>query len=255
MRAWTPSAAALLTLGIASSLSAQVLTVIAKDSADGARLPDVLVSLLDTSASLVSANRTSRDGRAVFEVHGAGHYALRAQRIGWRPAVSEWIPVATSDTLEVTLRLARIAVQLSPVVVESQRDSISRLVPLGINLKSLAGRLIVPAEVAAHTGGARDYVDVIGSVGVAGLVVNNWRDAMQRERRCIGSSRSVSRRECVAVYVNNVHTDPELAMDLVPPEQLDFAIWLRAADAGVLYGTGSADGVLLLFTKSYRRVR
>ena len=240
-------------LGAGPALGAQRVTVIARDSATAAYLPDVLISLLDTTAGVVTAMRTDHSGRAELAVPAPGSYAVRALRIGWRPIVSGWITIAGSDSLEITVRMPRIVVNLSPVVIRAQRDSISHLVPPGINVKSLTGRLVVPAEVAAHAPGSRDYVDVIGSVGVAGLTVNTWRDAWQRERRCIGSSRSISRRECVAVYVDNVRTDPEAAMDLATPDRLHFAIWLRPGDAGVLYGTGTSDGVLLLFTNAYSR--
>jgi hypothetical protein len=58
------------------------------------------------------------------------------------------------------------------------------------------------------------------------------------------------------VYVNNMRADFRMAIDLVTPENLDFAVWLRAADAGVLYGSalsGEDESVLLLYTKDYRR--
>jgi hypothetical protein len=150
--------------------------------------------------------------------------------------------VASTDTLEITFRVAGIPVRLTPILVAAQRDSISHLVPLGIDLKSISGRIVVPAEVAAHAPGSRDYVDLIGSLGVPGLITNTWRDGMNVERRCIGSSRSPTRRDCVVVYVNNVRTDPESAIDLATPEMLDFAIWLPAIDAGVLYGGDAMAG-------------
>ncbi len=252
--------AAALTAGLVCVISpataaAQVVTVVVRDSATAEPLGDALVSLLDTAAALLGATRTSRDGRTAFRTPAPAHFAFRVQRIGWRQLISPWIAVASTDTLEITFRLARIPVKLTPVLIAAQRDSISRLIPLGINPKSFAGRIIVPAEVAARAPGARDYVDVIGSVGLAGLITNNWRDAKNRERRCIGSSRSPSRRDCVVVYVDNVRTDAEGAIDLATPENLDSAIWLPAIDAGVLYGGDAAAGVLHLFTKAYRRTR
>ena len=41
------------------------------------------------------------------------------------------------------------------------------------------------------------------------------------------------------------------ALALVDPSSIDHMLLLRAADAGVLFGTGSYSGVLLIWTKGY----
>lgn len=204
--------------------------------------------------SMVGARRTSRSGAAQFRVDGSAHYAFRIQRIGWRGIVSPWIAISEVDTVEITFRLERAPVRLSPVLIAAQRDSISRLLPFGINPKTLLGRIITPAEVVAKAPSARDYVDIVGSAAVAGLVAITYRDERNREKRCIVSVRSPSKR-CAVVYVDNVRTDSESAIDLATPENLDFVVWVNSIDAGVLYGGDAAAGVLHLFTKAYRRSR
>ncbi|HEY5545083.1 MAG TPA: carboxypeptidase-like regulatory domain-containing protein [Gemmatimonadaceae bacterium] len=240
----------------AATAAAQAVRVVVLDSAQRRPLRDVLISLLDSAADLISMKRSDRDGRAWLAAPTAGHYAVRVQLIGRQSVVSNWLALTNTDSVELTFLLARAIPMLSPVVIKAQRDSITPLLPPGINAKAIAGRVIVPAEVAAHAMGARDYVDILGSVGVAGLTIASWRDAMQQERRCIANLRSISRRVCARVFVNNMRADPLSAMDLASPENLDFAIWLRPEDAGVLYGTARAGedaSVLLLFTKDWRR--
>lgn len=247
-------AAILLAIGFPQVPRAQIVTVIVRDSATTEPLGDVLVSLLDTTAALVAAQRTSRRGQTTFRVPGPSHYALRVQHLGWRQLVSAWIPVADRDTLEVTVRPARLTVTLTPVLIAAQQDSISRLVPLGINPRAFAGRIIVPAQIEAHEPGSRDYVELLGAVGIPGLVTHRWV-AGHREQHCIASARSLSHKYCAVIYVNNVRTDAQNAIDVASPSNLDFAIWVPPIEAGVLYGGDAAAGVLLLFTKDYRLVR
>ena len=243
-------------LAHAPAARAQAIVVVVTDSARGTALEGALVSLLDKNADLLIMQRTKDGGRITFPVSdGAGHYAISVQRFGFQSLVSNWIPVANTDTLEVTIRL-RPLTELPAVVIRGQRDSITPLLPPGINPKAISGRIIVPAQIEQHSMGARDYVDVLGSIGIAGLTTTIIRaDRFRPEHRCIASVRSVSTRACVEVYVNNMRTTPDQAVDLATPENLDFAVWLRAEDAGVLYGTGTMDGVLLLYTKDFRRAR
>jgi len=239
-----------------SAARAQAIIVVVTDSTRGNTLEGALVSLLDKNAELLVMQRTRDDGRITFSVSdGAGHYAISVQRFGFQSLVSNWIPVANTDTLEVTIRL-RPVTELPPVVIKGQLDSITPLLPPGINPKAMSGRIIVPAEIDRHSMGARDFVDVLGSIGIAGLTTTIIRaDRFRPEHRCIASVRSISTRACVEVYVNNMRATTDQAIDLASPENLDFAVWLRAVDAGVLYGTGASDGVLLLYTKDYRRAR
>lgn len=61
---------------------------------------------------------------------------------------------------------------------------------------------------------------------------------------------------CVRVYVNNMRADFDMAMSLVSPENPDFAVWIRASDAGALFGSalpGEDERVLLLYTKDWRQ--
>jgi hypothetical protein len=249
-----PIALGLLAISGVTTLRAQALVVVVTDSARGTALEGAMVSLLDKDADLLAAQRSSPRGRAVFRViTGAGHYAVQVIRFGYQPLVTNWIPVADTDTLEVTIRM-RALTALPEVMVTAARDSIAPLLPPGINPKAMAGRIVVPAEVDRHAMGARDYVDILESVGIAGVTTRIIQGTRFRaEYRCLGSLRGGQ--GCVDVLVNNVRMPPDQAVDLATPENLSFAVWLRPEDAGVLYGTGTIDGVLLLYTKDWVRAR
>lgn len=235
------------------SARAQQLVVVVTDSSSGLTLRDALVSLIDQNADLLHMQRTPETGRVSIRVSsGAGHYAVRVERPGFQGLVSNWIPVADTDTLEVTIRLRRLT-ELPEVVIAAQLDSVTPLLPPGINPKAIAGKLIMPADVARRALGARDFVDIIESLGIAGLTTKIIRATrFTPEHRCVASVRSGG---CVLVFVNNMRTTTEAALGHASPENVDFAIWLRAVEAGMLYGTDAADGVLLIYTKDYRAAR
>lgn len=239
--------------------SAQVLFVVVRDSSRDVPLDGALVSLLDGNGDLRTAVRTPDSGGVRLRASEPGNYAVLVERIGYRRLVSNWIPLGNTDTVEVTVRLSALPLSLAPIVIEAHRDSITPLLPSGIHPKTMAGRIFYPTEIERRTMGARDYSDVIFATGTIGLTQTLVRDsATKMEVRCIASTRSVtrtSRPECVLVLVNNVRMSPGQAVDFATPENLDFAIWLRPVDAGVLYGTGAQNGVLLLFTKDWRRAR
>lgn len=239
-------------LGLASApVHAQAVRVVVVDSSSAAPLSDVLVSLLDTAGEVIGMRRGNDRGVSWLTVPSAGHFAVVVYSPGYRHLVSNWLAVGDTDTLEVTFRLSAVAQRLSRVVIAAQMDSVAPLLPPGINARTIAGRVIMPAEIAAHSMGARDYIDVLGSTGAADFVIT-----YSGSDRCITALRRLGRPRCARVYVNNMRADSGMAIDLATPDNLDFAVWLRAADAGVLYGSALAGedvSVLLLYTKDYRR--
>lgn len=49
--------------------------------------------------------------------------------------------------------------------------------------------------------------------------------------------------------------NPWSAINILVPERLSHFVYLRASEAGVLFGTGAHAGVLLAFTKNYEVAR
>lgn len=251
------SLAAVILLAVTSGLvQGQAVRVVVLDSSSAAPLPDVLVSLLDTAGEVIGMRRSTDRGVSWLTVPSVGHFAVLVYSPGYRHLVSNWLAVSDTDTLEVTFRLSAVAQSLSRVVIAAQMDSVAPLLPPGINARTIAGRVIMPSEIAAHSMGARDYIDVLGATGAADFVITYFGGG-----RCITSTRRIRRPTmngplCARVYVNNMRADSGMAIDLATPENLDFAVWLRAADAGVLFGSARRDedeSVLLLYTKDYRR--
>lgn len=234
-------------LAIVPATSAQVIRGIAVDSVSRDPLPDLLVTLVDSAAHFLGAARTSDRGRFVFNGRGSGFYALDLRAIGFKRLTSPWIPLAASDTVEVTLRVVRIPVVLSPVAVKAQRDSIGESSFLGMKVKTMASKIISPQEIELARGGARDYIELVQSVIPAGYAVNTLD--VRINTRCIASTRNG---RCVLIFVDGLRMqNAQQAIDVAPPERVHHVVFVRPSEAGVLFGSQSDAGVLLIFTKAY----
>lgn len=236
-------------LTVASVAPAQVIRGVAVDSVTRDPLPDLLVTLVDSAANFLGAARTSERGRFVFQGRGGGFYALDLRAIGFKRLTSPWIPLAANDTVEVTLRVVRAPISLSPVVIRAERDAILDRPFLGMNFKAMGAKILAPSEINAVRGGARDYVDLVQSLGPVGYLPRSVDG--RTNARCISWMRTGG---CMLVFVDGMRmNDPQQAIDMAPPEQVSHVVLIRASEAGVLFGTGSSSGVLMVFTKAYAR--
>ena len=236
----------------------QAVRVVVLDSSSTAPLSNALISLLDSTAGLIALHRTNDRGVGWLKVPEPGHFAIFVQKQGYPQLVSNWLTFGNTDTLEVTFRLTAVPQILSRVIVTAEQDSVGPLLPAGVNAKTLAGRIFTPSDIAAHSMGAANYIDVLESIGRSDFIVTRWEG-----KSCVTSTRlirrpTMSRPLCARVYVNNMRADFEMALDLVSPESFDSAVWLRSSGAGLLYGSaqsGEDESVLLLYTKDWRRIQ
>ena len=236
----------------ATTAPAQEMHGTVRDSASGRVLQGAMVTLLDSTAQMIAAIRTPRTGVWRFTIPASGRVALDVRLVGFAPLTSGWITVAPTDTFDVTLRLHPIAFQLSEVRVEAQRDSIAEAVRglLGLDLRSLGGRFITPAQIDVHRAGAVDYMDLLRSQALPGYFV---REIDTRTGiRCYAQARPPAP-GCLMVVVDGMRVDPMAAVEVAPPYLVDYAFVLKGQEAGVLWGTGSSNGVLYIATKGARK--
>lgn len=227
------------------TLDAQAIHGVALDSVSGEPLAGAVVSLLDSTADVVSAVRTSNRGRFELRLHGAGYYALDVRAIGFQPHTSTWISLGSGESVDVTVRVVRSAPLLSRVTVEAEREDIGERSFMGMKLKTMSARVITPSEINAALGGARDYVEIMQSSLPAGFAVK-YLDA-RLNKRCVVNTRNG---KCAAVFVDGVRmSDAEQAMDAALPAQIDHVVIVRAIEAGTLFGGDADAGAILIFRK------
>lgn len=239
--------AGLVALATPNVTRAQVIRGIVLDSISKEPVSGAIVSLLDSAASLVALARTSDRGRFSLNGKGSEYYAFDARSLGYRRHVSQWVDLSSTDTVEVTVRIVRLPVSLSAVRVKAERDAIRDRPFLGMSFRAMGAQIITPSELDAFRGGARDYVDLLQWALPPAFAVRTLNSALSD--RCITLVRAQS---CSLVFVDNLRvTDPVQVSALAPPELISHVVVIRPVDAGVLFGTGSGAGVVLIFTKAY----
>jgi hypothetical protein len=114
---------ALLIVGLlaaASSASAQVVSGTLLEDQTRSPLAGGLVTLISDPAIQVGQTRTDSAGAFHLVLPRAGTYRLRAQLLGYAPALSPDIDLGSADTVFVEFSLARDVVLLDPLVVTAR---------------------------------------------------------------------------------------------------------------------------------------
>ena len=246
MRSWVGRllASVVASMASAAAMRAQVVRGEVREIATRAPVIGAAVFVQDTARRVIGFARTDERGRFTLRIPVAG-FAVRVARVGFAPESVSTAGLDAPDTTNVLIDMRTLAVRLTPVVIEAEKRGIREQRVMGLNLKTLSTYIITPSEIEVASRGARNYLDAIRVALPAGVTV--WE-----ERKCLTMPRAAGfrGRSCAMVIVDGVPLqDPAGALDMVQPQWLDHAIFLRATDAGMRFGTGSEGGVLLLFTK------
>lgn len=232
-----PPVASLLLAGmLAAPVAAQVVR--GAVLTDGGRaVPGAEVQISDSAGVTVD---THAGNRGEFLVHvGPGRYAVAVRRIGFQPASRGLFDLRAGDTLTVDLALEVLPQRLRAVQVLSERRELKSRRVLGMSLKGLDVPMLTPTEVAMAARGARTYLDIIRAAGMSGLTVSG---------DCVRSMHAL-RAECVLVLVDDIRVDDrENIFALAAPRTIDHIVYLKAAQATTLLGTGAPSGALLIYT-------
>lgn len=217
-----------------------------RDSA-GAPIRDAQVMMVDRAGTIARLVRTTPRGEFIVKAAEPGYYALRVRRLGYAQHTTNLLELEAGDTFPIEIVLPAAQTTLSTVTVRAQRDTISRRRVFGMNLRSIAGNILTPAEIESRAAGARTVVDIIRSIGPAWITSIETPDG-----DCVSTTRGgAGGSSCLLVYVDNVRIDPPGSVgDVASLDAIDHVVLLRATDAGVLFGTGAHNGVVLIYTKS-----
>jgi hypothetical protein len=234
------------------------------------------VFLIDAAGESRAAATTDSAGNFVLSAPAPGRYALFARRIGYRPDRSDPMELAAGQVIDVDFVIAVRPVQLTPVAVTEDRVRRSRSQWVaGLDVRSLGARLIPPKRIEALAGRAGTVADLIRWQNIPGLWVQEDPGGSlcvrlvrgRASMNSVGSLRAggsrpsgnlesiqpgeVPTREdehgCMAMYLDDVAFHH---LEDVDPLSVDRILVLMPDEAGALYGTGSAKGVLLVYTKA-----
>src|SRR4051812_39549445 len=138
----------------ATAAQAQAIRGVVLDSASRQPVPGVVVSLLDSNATLLGRIITNQRGQ--FNVPGANAVRkLRAQRIGFRPRTQD-VRVAPDGVTDVEVRIATLPTMLEPVRVATnprcprRADNAAALALLEQTRAGVLASVVARGREAAH---------------------------------------------------------------------------------------------------------
>ncbi len=98
----------------------QAVRGVVHDSSTGNAVPSIQVTLLNLSGDTVATTRSGNDGSFLVSAPRWGRYVLSCIRLGYGPVTVADLKLLPDDTLQVALRIARLAIAMDPVVVKAE---------------------------------------------------------------------------------------------------------------------------------------
>jgi hypothetical protein len=149
---------------------------------------------------------------------------------------------------EVQIRLPTQAIALEgiEVTVLSQRETARRA-------GGTAQNLLTRTQIEQRARGVRDVGDLAAN-NFPGIIVRDVHPTpgMMRTSICIGTHRptALGETDCnVAVILDGIRINDNEILLTINPREIESIEYLSAAEAGPLYGTGTAGGVLIIYTR------
>lgn len=211
------------------------------DGASGERVADAEVWLRGTSFRAV----TGPEGEFRLGAVPPGTYMMfmRHLRYGTR---QNTLQVASGLDMSVDMHVDARAIEIAPITVTVGSRPEARGARGGIT--------VTTEQIDRVRGRARDVADILVSNPVPGVIVRRRGD----DSICIGYTSGQVRMlnnstgGCVSmdVYINDVRANNSNLALQMPPESIERIEVYRPLEAGALFGAGSGNGVLVIYTRN-----
>ena len=209
------------------------------DAATGAGVADAEVWLRGT------------DHRSVTGSHGEfrlgdvapGTYMLFARHLQYGTKQDTLI-VSSGTNISVEMRVDTRAIEMAPLTVTVESVPVTR--------RAMGGFTIGKAEIDKVRARSRDAADILQSQHLPGVIIRRRSDSSLCVGYTSGQVRMLDNSSggCVPmlVFINDVRaTNSDLALQM-PTEAIDRIVIYKPLEAGNLFGAGSANGVLVIYT-------
>ncbi len=199
-------------------------------------------------AEVVLGGRTvvsDQDGRFMISELDPGPYEIAISHIAYGEDVDEVRVPDDEQVLDLTVRLSPRAIELEPIVVTATSEEVRTRLAMGT---SYAGMEFLEIQDALDR--VTDMASLLRTARIPGL-----RVLVLEGGTCVELNRARGRTECTfpLLFVDGIRiSNPGEYLSTLAPERVERFQVIPALEAGVLYGAGSQNGVLMIETRAGR---
>ncbi len=209
------------------------------DATSGAGVADAEVWLRSTAFRAV----TGSHGEFRFGEVPPGTYMMFARHLQYGTKQDTLI-VTSGRTMTVDMHVDTRAIEIAPITVTVESVPTTR--------RAMGGLTITREDIDKVRGRVRDAADILQAQHVPGIIVRRRADSSLCVGYTSGQVRMLNNESggCVSmtIFINDVRaTNTDLALQM-PPESIDRIVVFKPWEAGNLFGAGSGNGVLVIYT-------
>lgn len=196
-------------------------------------IPSAEVTVRDSIGRPIGMATTNAAGYFVIRLRERVPFSIHARRLGFRTADTELLRI-TADTVSMQFQMAEVALETDAVTVTGMAEiNAARL----SEAQRRGWRVYTPEAVAPHRNRARDFPELLRSIGTASLVMP------RSPRECVRSMRT---NKCVTYVVDGQVLGPDAF--ILPSDVYFFAV-LSPSESQVMYGNRAMDGAVAVYTR------
>jgi hypothetical protein len=185
---------------------------------------------------------TGSNGAFVLGSVPPGIYTLFARHLAYGTR-QDTLEVPSEQTLTVEMRVDARAIEMEPLTVTVESRPLTQ--------RAMGGLVINRAEIDEIRARVRDAADILQAQHLPGIIVRRRSDGSTCVGYMPGQVRMMFNSGCVpmVIFINDVRaTNPDMALQL-PPDAIDRIVLYRPVEAGNLFGLGSGNGILAIYTR------
>ena len=172
-----------------------------------------------------------------------GTYMLFARHLAYGTK-EDTLEVPSEQTLQVDMRVDTRAIEMEPLTVTVESRPLTQ--------RAMGGLVIDRADIDEIRARVRDAADILQAQHLPGIIVRRRSDGSTCVGYMPGQVRMMFNSGCVpmVVFINDVRaTNADMALQL-PPDAIERIVLYRPVEAGNLYGLGSGNGILAIYTRN-----
>lgn len=193
------------------------------------------ITAKDKDGTVLATTRTDPLGSYEFTVRPDVPFDVEVRRLGFQVSTANVKALASSDTVDFEFLMTEVASAADAVVVTGEMGLNDRRLE---EAKRRGWKIYEPELVMAHRERASSFVQLLQSMGNAGLVLP--RDAM-------GCVRTTRNNRCLTYVIDNQVMGTSA---LILPADVYFFAILGASESRIQFGDRAPWGAIVVYTRS-----